>query len=539
LLNLVLLTESISESVLIQEDLISSNLEYEALSQLERETQITDLNDEWADNDSLVYPLVYERMNNDVANYLNDQSDNMPELFGEIFLTNEYGVMISSTGKLTTLAHHDKYWWEASYNNGEGLIFLDDRGFDASVGGYVLGIVVPIMDNDNKIIGILKVNYNILSILTNKIESYQHIAESGEYSIVRSLGLVVSKNEIDPLSVSVEDVILPYLLEDELIVEIIDIDSKRSFLGVIPLGITRGSESIEFGGNYSSIDHVGGNIGEGWVLVYTISTAAAFDQEYTVLKTLIYASLVLIVIISVISIYLGLVFSKPIVELSRFTEKIGKGDFSARLEKTTNDEVGDLTVSFNEMIENLQNTIITKDVLQKEIAEKHILEEKLLEMSQIDELTNIYNRRAFNEYFSKYYEKAIRYGEDLALIMFDIDDFKLVNDKYGHLIGDKVLIEIAKKVSIGLRKSDIFARWGGEEFVILLTNIPKEKVMEFAERIRKKVSKIKIADIGVITVSLGICLIDEKLKKDKMLLNVDKAMYKAKELGKNQIFIQE
>jgi hypothetical protein len=110
---------------------------------------------------------------------------------------------------LTTLAHAQKYWWQAAFDNGRGKIFLDDRGFDASVGGYVLGVVIPIRDK-NKIIGILKYNVNIKGPLTHIVRkfSYRHY---GKLQIVRTGGLIVAERGITPLSTQVNDEIIALL----------------------------------------------------------------------------------------------------------------------------------------------------------------------------------------------------------------------------------------------------------------------------------------------------------------------------------------
>jgi hypothetical protein len=158
LLELVRLTTTIASTDVIKDSLIASNDEFSSLNASERNEYIEELNTVWMNTDDINDPFIANRMDNDAALYLISQQDEYPDLYGEIFLTNEYGVMISTTGKLTTLAHLEKYWWQASYNDGEGIVYIDDRGFDASADGYVLGIVVPVYDDHDEVIGILKSN---------------------------------------------------------------------------------------------------------------------------------------------------------------------------------------------------------------------------------------------------------------------------------------------------------------------------------------------------------------------------------------------
>ncbi|MCI5207597.1 MAG: hypothetical protein D3910_02115, partial [Candidatus Electrothrix sp. ATG2] len=135
----VALALTISTSPLLREALLKSNNKFSILSEKERTDVINTQNQLWIEANSKS-PFVQAHITNPVAEYLKQQQNLMPGMYGEIFLTNIYGTMIASTGKLTTLAHAHKYWWKESYHEGQGRVFLDDRGFDDSVQGYVLGV---------------------------------------------------------------------------------------------------------------------------------------------------------------------------------------------------------------------------------------------------------------------------------------------------------------------------------------------------------------------------------------------------------------
>jgi len=536
LTDLILLSRTIGNIDSLKEDLNDSNTEFENLSILDRDTLITDLNNTWMETSDINDPFIQDRMNNDSALFLKSLEELDSDLYGEAFITNKFGVMISTSGQLTTLAHYDKYWWQGAYNDGEGIVFLDDRGFDESVGGYVLGIVVPVYDN-NEIIGMLKVNFNIENILSSTMSNMSSTETLGEFSIVRSQGLIVSKEGITPLSESIEENLLSVLLINEITSGKVNIDNENYYYSSMPIEITLDNDEVMFGGSFDSVDHSQGNLGEHWNVIYIISDEDANIAVHEVLITMIYGSSILIVIIIIISIVVANRFSKPIVKLKSFVKEFGSGDFTVRIKNYSNDEIGVLTQAFNDMADNLDNSLISKNILEKEIKEKEILELKLIEMSQTDELTNIYNRRAFNDYYDIYYERAIRYKEDLAVIILDIDDFKLVNDKHGHLIGDNVLIKLSTQLKKLLRVTDIFARWGGEEFIILVPNTKNGQVMEFSERIRKHVANIDF-DIGEsVTISLGIGMLESNDTKDLILKKADDALYKAKSQGKNKSVI--
>ena len=204
------ITKTLSSIPVIIDALLKSNTEYAALSASKRDKEINALNKRWMETEDIDDPFIQEHLTNPVAEFLNLQQIILPGLYGEIFLTNQYGVMIASTSKLTTLAHVNKYWWVASYCNGKGRVFLDDRGFDTSVEGYVLGFVVPVMNGD-KIVGILKSNINLEGPLTSVIHKFE-LYHPVKIQIVRTGGLIVAEKGEIPLSNSLPENIVQYIV---------------------------------------------------------------------------------------------------------------------------------------------------------------------------------------------------------------------------------------------------------------------------------------------------------------------------------------
>ena len=158
-----------------------------------------------------------------------------------------------------------------------------------------------------------------------------------------------------------------------------------------------------------------------------------------------------------------------------------------------------------------------------------------------DELTGLANRRFFDEAFEKEFLRAQRYNNKLTLVMFDIDYFKQVNDTYGHQCGDYILKEISNAALQTFRKTDTVFRFGGEEFVVILTETDIEKAKIPLERFRKTVETLDLNYHGFpinITVSIGACQLSKDIKtKEALLEKTDMALYEAKNTGRNKTIL--
>ncbi len=161
------------------------------------------------------------------------------------------------------------------------------------------------------------------------------------------------------------------------------------------------------------------------------------------------------------------------------------------------------------------------------------------EMSITDELTDTFNRRYFNQRYEGELQRAKRYKRSLVVIMLDIDHFKAYNDLNGHLTGDKVLQKVAATLKGILRKADMLARFGGEEFVIMLPEISKAQARKVANKLRRKIAKTQFENEasqpnGKITISLGLAVYPEDTEDAQLLIQyADDAMYTAKTQGRN------
>ncbi len=167
-----------------------------------------------------------------------------------------------------------------------------------------------------------------------------------------------------------------------------------------------------------------------------------------------------------------------------------------------------------------------------DISHEKRTEKKLKDLSERDQLTGLYNRRYLDMKLNELVEIARNEGRKFSIILFDIDNFKKINDTYGHQVGDEVLIKISEAVKETLRETDIFGRWGGEEFLVILPDT--EEPCAVAERIRKIVESLKFTSNLKVSVSLGATVYREKDTPESIINRADEALYTAKEKGKNR-----
>lgn len=161
---------------------------------------------------------------------------------------------------------------------------------------------------------------------------------------------------------------------------------------------------------------------------------------------------------------------------------------------------------------------------------------KLVEkQARTDGLTQCYNKTMFNELLAIEIKKAARHDYTFSMIILDIDNFKSVNDTFGHLVGDYVLKELAAISSKSIRESDIFARWGGEEFCILLPQTGIEKAVGVADKVRRIVAAHDFGEAGRQQCSFGVAQYSEDSRQSDLVRHADEALYHAKHNGKNRV----
>jgi diguanylate cyclase (GGDEF)-like protein len=165
--------------------------------------------------------------------------------------------------------------------------------------------------------------------------------------------------------------------------------------------------------------------------------------------------------------------------------------------------------------------------------------EEIYRMTIVDGLTGVHNKRYFLEFLDREMARCVRYGRPLALVMFDIDHFKRINDDHGHLTGDYVLKEMARRLSTRIRRDELLARYGGEEFAAVLPETGRTGALEFGEQIRSLVAREPFEFEGdklTVTISVGVAVADgPPVELSQFVKVADENLYRAKRNGRNQV----
>ncbi len=232
---------------------------------------------------------------------------------------------------------------------------------------------------------------------------------------------------------------------------------------------------------------------------------------------------------------------RPILELDRAMRESFNQNFLVRAPVLSGDVIGRLAESFNRLLER----ITTLDAFKIESERELLLAQKEIkyqwELSVRDELTQLYNRRHFQTILPLEIKRCERFSKQLSLLMIDLDFFKNFNDRFGHPAGDACLKEFSKLVNSRIRQIDFFARFGGEEFVIVLPGTPKADARMAAEKIRALVKDHRFVVPGSkdkvsLTVSIGVASYPENgTTMESLVKSADAAMYEAKGTGRDRV----
>jgi len=268
---------------------------------------------------------------------------------------------------------------------------------------------------------------------------------------------------------------------------------------------------------------------------------------YRYLSVLTITIIFFLILMIILSYLIGLTVTKPINQLTQIFNKLVHGSKDKiNITSVHHDEISELVYAaemFRDKNIKIQSLLdkykSLNDTLEKKVGERtQELKEKNDELNILaitDNLTGIYNRVKLNKELNKEIKRCERYGEIFSVIIIDIDNFKSINDSYGHQSGDTILAEFSQVLTDTLRETDILGRWGGEEFLILSPETDKEGILSLAEKIRRAVETYSFTAIKKVTASFGTATYINEDQYKMLIERADKALYRAKGSGKNQV----
>ncbi len=294
---------------------------------------------------------------------------------------------------------------------------------------------------------------------------------------------------------------------------------------------------------------------------WRVSVEQPYERVFAPLSGLLGRLLVLHLV--VIGFVAGIVFRwirrlvGPLHTLSAAAQQIAEGDISPQIEEPeSKDEIALLVRAFNAMATRVRQTRqelragrdkveAAKTSLRAQNEQLHRANEQLEQLSVTDGLTKLYNHRYFHEHLRREIAGVRRTGATLALILIDIDDFKKLNDRYGHAAGDLVLSRVAHVMTEQVRESDLLARYGGEEFALVTSETDVEGAMSLAEKLRMAVSSAEYvvhddhAELLRLSVTISVGVSFFRSDTQSLFNEADKALYRAKKMGKDCVVLHQ
>jgi diguanylate cyclase (GGDEF)-like protein len=289
------------------------------------------------------------------------------------------------------------------------------------------------------------------------------------------------------------------------------------------------------------------DLGGGWQILIETPFEAAFGPVLSVVTRIFVGDLLVILLSSLLAYRVTTTVVRPIEKLSEWARRIADGQHDLDVpELPGRDELGLLARTFRDMVRQLRRRESELQQANRDLVDRNTrlqqANEVLNQLSITDGLTRLHNHRFFQDHLTREIKRVTRSGEPLSMLLTDIDDFKQLNDRFGHAAGDELLTRIAQIMVDCVRDSDLVARYGGEEFVILALNCDLASAEQLAEKVRTAIAESSfILDDSLrplrITISVGVALFRGNRKR--FFQRADEALYRAKSQGKNCVVVEE
>jgi diguanylate cyclase (GGDEF)-like protein len=284
----------------------------------------------------------------------------------------------------------------------------------------------------------------------------------------------------------------------------------------------------------------------GWHVAVVAQLDRGFQPVLPLLWRILLLDSVIVLLLAALAYRLTDRIVRPVWSLWHGARRIANGDRTVEVsEPPGHDEIGELTRTFNAMARTLREDEVEIEAAQRQLRTQNralqAANEVLAQLSITDGLTKLHNHRFFQDHLTRELKRVGRSGEPLAMLLIDIDDFKRLNDRYGHSTGDAILVRLGQVMNANVRENDLLARYGGEEFVVL-ASADLEGAIALAEKLRMAVLETPILvdealRLTHVSISIGVALYRGDRKA--FFLATDRALYRAKAEGKNCVVADE
>lgn len=456
------------------------------------------------------------------------------------FLENSYNVYPSDI----VMKNYNFYYEADEKHNPNKDVVMTDIYLDPAQKGWMLSAIVPIY-NKNKLEGVTGIDITLEKFIDNFLD--MNLPYNGKTFVMNSDGKIIAMSKEIEKILDIKELEKYVYKEDEKIEKTINKSEEYNLLDYKDKQTADIFKNIVKDENYSNKIVIND---KSYLLItnkmkktswYIISFIEEKDiskelkdleEQY---KTLGYI-IIFIIFISYTIFFFFLQFkarsfvkqiNEPLLKIIEFTKNVGKTKQIKTLESSDIFEIDELNNNFNNLMFELDKR--TTHLVIEET--KRICHEKL---ANTDHLTGAYNRRYLNDFSNDYLKIIKREKKDLSLLIVDLDDFKNINDTFGHEVGDKVLIKLVEIIKRTIRENDLVVRFGGDEFIVLLPNtnilntrIVANKIIEEINENNKKEEFSFSVSIGISYYQIGDNSIEDLISK------ADKSLYEAKRIGKN------
>ncbi|MBJ7277338.1 diguanylate cyclase [Marinobacter salarius] len=415
----------------------------------------------------------------------------------------------------------------------EGRNFHLNVNPDTELGVTKLWIDVLMRDEEDRIVGMVGTGLDLDAFLQDIVDIDQEGITTLFVDYNGAIQLYRDRNYIDFASI-----IKPEGQKSTVDLLFDNPEDKQKVLGMLQLLKNRGGATGAVESSFVTVDgrkHLAGVAflpAIGWFEITLLDLETLLPRSYLWPLVAVFLTSLLVTLILFHLIIRSRIL-KPLVSLESAVEKVRGGSFALpHLEKPDN-EIGRLASHFETMTDTLEHS--TRE-LERKVAQRT---DELNRLARVDALTGLKNRRGLDEALDEEIQRAKRQNTGFGLIWLDIDHFKAINDELGHQAGDDILCRVALWLKAGVRPYDHPGRWGGDEFVVVLSPCDEETLCQIAARIRETIERDSIRTGTPVTVSVGGYLCQPGDDVDTILRQADQALYRVKQQGRNKVLITD